>query len=114
VAPVLRVSLPRATGVLARRAIALNVSCQRGCRILATATLGPSSLSRGRVALVASARGLPPTVTGHVRLRLGPLALRRLRRALGRRRTLLAHVTIVAAGPTGRRTTLTRSFLVER
>src|SRR5207237_288619 len=39
VAPVLRVGLARRLGVLARRALALTVSCRRGCRILARATL---------------------------------------------------------------------------
>jgi tripartite motif-containing protein 71 len=113
VAPVLRVALPRASGILARRALALTVSCQRGCKVLATATLSPPS-GRVRVALIAAARGLPPQSSGHVRLRVGPGALRRLRRALGRRRRLTAQVTIVAAGPTGRRTTLTRTYTVGR
>jgi hypothetical protein len=45
---------------------------------------------------------------------VGPRALRRLRRALGRHRLMTARVTIVAAGVTGRRTTLARTFLVGR
>lgn len=113
VAPVIRVALPRSGGVLARRALALNLSCQRGCKVLVTATLSPSG-SRGRVGLIAAARGLPPALAGHVRLRVGPVALRRLRRALGRRRTLTARVTIVAAGPTGKRSTLSRTYTVGR
>ncbi len=113
VAPVLRVSLPRTGGVLARRALALEVSCQRGCRILVTATLSPLR-RRGGVPLIAAARGLPPAVAGHVRLLVGPSALRRLRSELGRHRGMRARVTIVAAGPTGLRTTLTRSYLVTR
>jgi tripartite motif-containing protein 71 len=113
VAPVLRVSVPRTAGVLARRALALEVSCQRGCTILVTATLA----ARGRhrtVALIAAARGLPPAVAGHVRLLVGASALRRLRTELGRHRGMLARVTIVAAGPTGLRSTLTRNYLVTR
>jgi len=113
VAPALQVSLPHANGVLARRSLALTVSCQRGCKILATASLSAVS-GRGGVALIAAARGLPPRLSGHVRLRLGPGALRRLRRALGRRRAMTARVRIVAAGPTGRRTTLTRTYTVGR
>ena len=113
VAPVLRVSVPRTAGVLARRALALEVSCQRGCRILVTATLTPLGRRRA-VALIAAARGLPAAVAGHVRLLVRPSALRRLRAELGRHRGMLARVTIVAAGPTGLRSTLTRSYLVTR
>ena len=83
VAPALRVSVPRRTGILARGGLALTVSCVRGCRILVTATLSPRS-RRHPVALVAAARPLPAALTGHVRLRVGSAALRRLRRALGR------------------------------
>jgi hypothetical protein len=49
-----------------------------------------------------------------VRLRLGPLGLRRLRKALGRKAGLTARVSIVAAGPTGRRTTVNRTYSVRR
>jgi len=113
VAPVLNVSLQRPAGVLARRALALQVSCRRGCRILVTASL--SALGRRRAArLLAVARGLPAAVAGHVRLRIGPVALRRLRSELGPHRQMKARVTIVAAGPTGLRTTLTHSYTVSR
>jgi DNA-binding beta-propeller fold protein YncE len=113
VAPVLRVSLPRRAAVLARRALALAVSCERGCKILATATLSPPGRRRA-VPLIAAARSLGPALVGHVRLRVGPSGLRRLRRALGRRRTMTARVRILAAGPTGRRTVFERTFLVGR
>ncbi len=113
VAPVLRLSLPRTGGVLARRALALEVSCQRGCRILVTGTLTPLR-RRSAVPLIAAARGLPAAVAGHVRLQVAPSALRRLRAELGRHRGMWARVTIVAAGPTGLRTMLTRSYLVTR
>jgi len=113
VAPRLQVSLPRAAGVLARRGLALAVRCRRGCKIVVEATL--RAPGRGRpVRLVAAARGLPASRTGHVRLRVSASALRRLRRELGGHRTMRAHVTIVAAGPTGLRTTVTRSYLVSR
>jgi tripartite motif-containing protein 71 len=113
VPPVLHVSVPRATGVLARHGLALAVSCQRGCKILVTATL--SALGQHpAVPLITAARGLPAAATGHVRLLVGPRALRRLRKELGDHRALIASVTIIAAGPTGLRTTLTRSYLVSR
>jgi NHL repeat len=113
VAPVLRVSVPRHAGVLARRALALQVSCQRGCKILVTASLSPLGRRRA-VSLRAAARGLPPAVAGHVRLALAPVALGRLRSALGARRAMRARVKIVAAGPTGLRTIMTRSYIVSR
>ena len=113
VAPVLRVGLARHGGVLARRALTLRVGCQRGCKVLVSATLSPAGRV-GSVALVATARPLPRSATGDVRLRVGPVALRRLRRALGRRSGMTARVRIVAAGPTGRRTTVNRIYSVSR
>jgi len=113
VAPVVHVSLPRRTGVLARRALALTVDCQRGCRVLVTARLSPAG-HRGTVKLIAAARALPRGLTGHVRLRVSPGALGRLRRALGQRAGMTAYVNIVAAGPTGRRTRLARAYAVAR
>jgi len=113
VAPVLEVSLARAAAVLARRALALLVSCQRGCTIRATATLSPRG-RRGAVALLAATRSLAPALQGHVRLLVGPSALRRLRRALGARRAMTARVRILAVGPTGRYTTVTRTYTVSR
>ncbi len=114
VAPVLHVSLPRPAGILARRGLALAVSCQRGCKILATATLAALGHGRRAVHLIAAARGLPAQATDHVRLPVGAGALRRLRSQLGEHRTMTAHVTIIAAGATGLRTTITRSYLVSR
>jgi len=118
-APVLHLSLPRRSGVLTRRALALSVSCQRGCEILVKAMLAPavasgSSSARHAVALVALARGLPPVHPGHMRLRVGGSALSRLRRALGRHTAMVATVHILAIGPTGRRTALTRIYAVTR
>ena len=113
VAPVLRVALPRPGGILSRRALALLVSCQRGCRILVSATLGPLG-GRGPVRLITVARTLSPGLAGHVRLLVSSSALRRMRHELGSRHAMQAHVTIIAEGPTGRRTTLTRSFRVAR
>lgn len=114
VAPVLKVSLLRSAAVLARRAVALSVSCERGCKILVNGTLTPLSRPRASVPLVAAARALAPALTGHVRLLVGPRTLARLRRELGRSRALRARLSIVAAGPTGLRTTLTRTYTVGR
>jgi hypothetical protein len=114
VAPVLHVSLSRSSAVLARRALALSVSCQRGCRILVTATLTPLGGHAGAVAVVAAARALQPALAGSVRLRIGPKALRRLQRELGRHTVMRARVTVIAAGPTGLRTTVTRTYTVSR
>lgn len=113
VAPVLRVKLERRSSVLGRRALALAVSCQRGCKILVTGTLSAARAGHA-VPLIANARSLPAAHTSHVRLRVGPGALRRLRHALGGRRRLTARVSIVAAGPTGRRARTTRTYLVTR
>jgi hypothetical protein len=99
--------------VLTRRALALAVSCRRGCKVLVTATLAPRG-RRGAVRLIGAGRALAPALTGHVRLLIGPRALRRLRRALGSRRAMTARVSIIAAGPTGRRTFLTRTYAVSR
>jgi DNA-binding beta-propeller fold protein YncE len=114
VAPVLSVKLLRPAGVLARRGVSLAVACQRGCRVLVTATLAPSAGRRAAVKLAGVARALPAARTGHLRLRVGPVALRRLRRELGSRRGMRARVTVIAQGPTGRRTTVLRSYLVTR
>jgi NHL repeat len=113
VPPVLHVTLARHTGVLARRALALGVSCRRGCEIFVTAALSPPG-RRGAVTLVAAARRLPPSLTGHVRLRVGAATLRRLRHELGRNSGMRARVKIIASGPTGRRTSLTRVYTVTR
>ena len=113
VAPELSVRLARRGGVLARRALALTVSCARGCKVLASATLAARG-RRAAVRLVGAARPLPAGRPGHLRLRVGPAALRRLRGQLGPRRRLSARVRIVAAGPTGRRAAVTRRYLVSR
>lgn len=113
VAPVLHIALVRRSGVLARRALALNISCQRGCKVLVTATLAPAGRG-GSVAVVAAARPLARELAGLVRLRVAPAALRRLRRMLGRGTSMTARVRIVAAGPTGRRMSVNRIYSVSR
>ncbi len=114
VAPVLTAKLQRSTGVLARRAVTLALSCKRGCKVLVTATLAPLSGRGASVRLVSAARGLPAGITGHIRLRLGPAGLRQLRRELGRRHGLRTRITVVAQGPTGRRTIAHLGYLVTR
>jgi tripartite motif-containing protein 71 len=113
VAPVLHIGLPRPKGVLARHALALSVSCERGCKVLVSATLS-TPRPRRTVRLIAISRPLPPAHAGHIRLLVSSAALRGLRRALGRHTAMLARVTIVAAGPTGRRTTAHRTYAVTR
>jgi tripartite motif-containing protein 71 len=113
VAPVLQVSLPRPSGVLARGALTPSVSCVRGCKVLVSATLS-SVRPRRTVKLISAAATLAPKRVGKLRVRLGRGALRALQHALGRHRGLLAHVTIVAAGPTGLRTTVSRTYAVTR
>jgi tripartite motif-containing protein 71 len=115
VPPVLKVSLLRSSGILGERALALSVGCQRGCKVLVTATLSPRATpARRAAALIAAARPLPPKHAGHVRLRVGPSTLTRLRRALGRRSAMTAVVHVLAVGPTGLRTSVTRTYLVTR
>ena len=113
VTPVLRVGLTRSKGVLARRGLALSVSCQRGCKVLASATLAPLR-GRGAVALVSAARPLPSGVAGHLRLRLGSRGLARLRHSLGGSGLMSARVKVLAVGPTGLRATLVRRYIVSR
>jgi DNA-binding beta-propeller fold protein YncE len=115
VAPVLRISLPRSSGVLARRALALSIGCERGCKVLVTGTLSAASgRRRATVPLRAVARSLPRATAGHVRLLISAKAVRQLQRVLGHGKTMSARVRIVAAGPTGRRTTANRIYSVRR
>ena len=81
--------------------------------MLVTAKLSPPG-GRGTVRLLAAARSLPRGLAEHIRLRVNLAALRRLRRALGHHTAMTAHVQIVAAGPTGRRTILARTYAVAR
>lgn len=114
VTPLVSVALPRRQGVLARRALALTVSCQRGCRVRVSASLAALAHPRRRVALAVSTRSLPAVHAGHVRLLVRARALAALRAALGSSRAMRARVTVLAIGPTGRRKTLHRTYLVTR
>ena len=113
VAPVLQVSLPRPAGVLARGALTPSVELPAG---LQGARLRDALQPRPRrtVKLISAAATLAPKRASKLRVRLGRTALRALQRALGRHRGMLAHVTIVAAGPTGLRTTVSRTYAVTR
>jgi DNA-binding beta-propeller fold protein YncE len=113
VPPGLRVSLTSEAGILARRTLALNIRCQRRCKVLVTATLSPRGKQAG-VRLIAAARSLRASRSGHVRLVVGPGAAQRLNRALGRRTAMTARVRVVAAGPAGRRTTVSQLYAVSR
>ena len=112
VAPVVNVKLAAARGVLARRALALTVGCRRACRILASARVGAPG--HRVLPLVSVAKAVAGSRQVPVRLRIGPRTLGRLRRELGGRRRLRAAVTIVAAGPTGRRTVLSKTYQLHR
>ena len=113
VAPVLRIGLPHPSGVLARRALTLSIACQRGCKVLVSATLTPAR-RRGSVALAPAAATLPRATFEHVALRVGPFGLRRLRKALARSSGMTARVQVVAVGPTGRRVAVNRIYAVRR
>jgi hypothetical protein len=113
VAPYVQLRLQRSRAVLARRSLTLAVSCQRGCKVLVSATLSPRGGGRP-VPLVAAARALPPDRIGHVRLRISQRARHRLLRTLGSRRAMTAHVSLIAAGPTGRRVFVRRTYTVSR
>ncbi len=113
VAPVLQVSLPRPAGVLARGAVTLRVGCARACKVLISATLS-TTRPRRTVRLLSVAGPLTPAHAGLLRVRVGRAALRALQRALGHRKRMLARVEIVAAGPTGLRTTVYRTYAVTR
>jgi tripartite motif-containing protein 71 len=115
VAPVLHVSLTHRSGVLARGGPGVMVSCERGCKLLVTATLSTRTAPQRTIGLIAVAKPLPAARVGHIHLRIANSALKRLRLALGHRHVgLIARVAIVAAGPTGRRTTLYKTYAVHR
>jgi DNA-binding beta-propeller fold protein YncE len=111
VAPVVQISLARSAGVLARRAVALSVSCQRRCRIHVTAKLTATGSPRRTVTLTAT-RPLPAKAAGHVRLRLSKTSLRELQPAVGASGAMSVTVHILAVGPTGLRSSLTRTYAV--
>ncbi len=113
VAPVVHVRLARRAGVLAQHAVALSVSCQRGCKIRVTATLTTTSSPRHTVTLLATARPLPAEAAGHVRLRLSSPSLRQLQRAVGKAGAMTVNVHILAIGPTGLSSSLTRTYAVQ-
>ena len=113
VAPVLQISLPRPAGVLARGALTLRVGCERTCKVLVSATLSTTH-PRRTVRLISVARPLAPGHAGLLRVRVSRAALRALQRSLGRHHGMLARVEIIAAGPTGLRTTMYRTYAVTR
>jgi hypothetical protein len=91
----------------------LRVGCARACKVLISATLS-TSRPRRTVRLLSVSGPLAPAHAGLLRVRVSHAALRALQRALGRRHGMLARVSIVAAGPTGLRTTVYRTFAVTR
>jgi hypothetical protein len=113
VAPRLQVILASKEGILARRTLALDIRCQRRCKVLVTGTLSPRGRQTG-VRLSAAARSLRASRSWHVRLIVGPGAARRLGSALGAGTAMTARVRIVAAGPTGSKTTVSQVYAVSR
>jgi DNA-binding beta-propeller fold protein YncE len=113
VPPRLRVSLTSKAGILARRTLALDLRCQGRCKVLVTATLSPRG-KQTRVRLSTVARSLRASLSGHVRLVVGPGAARRLVSALGGGTAMTARVRIVAAGARGRKTTVSQIYAVSR
>jgi DNA-binding beta-propeller fold protein YncE len=113
VPPGLRVSLTSDAGILARRSLALDLRCQRRCSVRVAATLSPRGKKTG-VRLSAAARRLRAWRSGHVRLVVGPGAVRRLGSALGRGAAMTARVRILAAGPAGSKTTVSQTYAVSR
>jgi DNA-binding beta-propeller fold protein YncE len=113
VPPLVRMSLTRIGGVLSGRGLALSVSCRRGCRIRASATLMAQG-AHSPVETLPSVRELPKGRAGRLELALRGSAARRLAGQLGGRRLMTARVRILAVGPTGLRSTLTRTFRVAR
>jgi DNA-binding beta-propeller fold protein YncE len=114
VPPVLQVGLMHSAGILAHRAVALTVRCQRPCRVRVTGTLATRGRRRAAVALISVSRSLPASATGHVRLRLRAGLLARLQRQLRHKRGLIATIRVLAVGPTGRRTTVAERYLLTR
>lgn len=103
----------RARGVLATRALALQVGCDTICTLTASGTLTERRRPRGRrravsVSLRRTTVRLHAGETRVLRLRLSSRQRRRLRRALGRRTGLTATLQLVATGEAGEPTTVTR------
>ena len=115
VAPVLAVTLLHRSGTLIRDGLGLTVSCARGCTVKVTGVLKTTNKPHRTVSLVASSRSLPLIYPGHVRLRLTRSHLSILRKALGaHHKGMVAVVKILATGPTGKQTKLTKTYAVRR
>jgi DNA-binding beta-propeller fold protein YncE len=97
----------RLTGVIAARNVPIRVGCDTGCTLAVTATLTPRAKPRKghkavTVALGAVEQTIPAGESAIVRLKLSEGGARRLRKALGGRRGLVARVALTAtpaAGP---------------
>jgi sugar lactone lactonase YvrE len=112
VAPALRVRLVHIAGVLARGGVTLSVSCTPTCQLHGTGTvLGPHG---ARVNLRAISGLIPAGRAVNLRLKLSARSIRRLQRALRRRRGLTARVTLSATGPTGKVTRRIVRYRVRR
>lgn len=122
--PAVTVKVLRRSSLLRTRNLPLRVGCDTGCTLTATGTLTPRAKpkrpkrKKGQkkrppapkpvvVALRADQQQIAAGSTGLVRLKLSTTSMRRLRKALGRHRGLLAEVQITASGDAGEPTSQT-------
>jgi tripartite motif-containing protein 71 len=114
--PELRVTPARRHGILAARELPLRVRCDVPCRASISATLSVRSAHRGKpragATLTFSAQVLPAASARILRPALSARSTRRLRRALHRRRGLLAVVRVTAGASSSAPTIVTRRYTV--
>jgi hypothetical protein len=108
------VSLPSTRGILSDGVLPLSVRCLDRCRILVTGTIQPYGGHASPARLLGAFGALAPSRAGELSLRLAGGVRRRLLRELGGRSALRAHLRIVAAAPSGRRTILTKTYTLGR
>jgi DNA-binding beta-propeller fold protein YncE len=115
--PVVAVKKVHASNLFSRRSLALRVSCDTSCQLTATGTLTQRSKPRGKhkratVSLRRVRVNLTAAQSQIIRLKLSRKSLRRLRRALGSSRSLLATLQITAIAPDGEPTEISKRLQV--
>jgi hypothetical protein len=113
-APVLRVSLVRRNGVLARRGLTISARCDRACRITPHIGVSVPPKNVAATGMTLASRTLPAQATRLIRFNLRPRGLRLLRRGLGHRhRMLRVYISVVATTvvPSGTPPSTTTSFV---
>jgi tripartite motif-containing protein 71 len=111
--PELTVKPTRTSGILAIRQFPVRVSCDLPCRVNVTVELTTRAGKRARATLKAS-QSLPAGKTVTIRPRLSPAAARRLARALGRGKRMLAEVRVTATTADSAPAATTRRVAVTR